>query len=339
MCYTGKTINCEGDIYSLSFSDMHVHLEARGEDGSYVSGTSRRPPITDTNFNEFLKMYIAHGVTLVRNMSGCPEILSLCDKVEKGELLGPHIITTSPIIEGLPPSGPGRMLLPDAETARAVVREIKETGYHAVKIYNNITPVIFDAIMDEAGKIGIKVCGHVPVPTGIDRVLESEMWTYEHVRALPKRVLKQAGQMHKVMTPTLVIEKNDPLYYKNEDAYNKELERAETRCVSHEQLMQWRELQPIVLKHDFRQDRPYEEYRADVKVFIDHGGIVLSGTDSGFPFNVGGESLPMELIELTKGGVTVFESLCTTTVWPAEVLGMAHRRGTIERGKDADLVL
>lgn len=330
-------VDCEGGYLMPSFSDMHVHLEARGKDGSYVSGTHREAPLTDTDFNEFLKSFIANGVTLVRNMAGCQEILDTASAVERGEILGPHIVTTSPITEGTPPSGPGRILLTDEETARAVVRSIKEAGYFAVKIYNNTEPHIFDAVMDEAEKVGIKVCGHVPIPVGIDHALESNMWTFEHVRAFPRRVVKKAGEMRKVWTPTLVIEKCDPLYFKNPKAYKEKLQWAKTRPISYEMLKGWQDLQEIILNHDFRQDRSYEEYRQDVKVFVDHGGIVLSGTDSGFPFCVGGESLPLEIIELTVAGLTPFEALCTTTVWPGKVLGL--ERGTLEEGKDGDLVL
>ena len=45
-------------------------------------------------------LYLANGVTLVRNMWGAPFHLALRRQVQEGRLPGPRIVTTTPIIDG-----------------------------------------------------------------------------------------------------------------------------------------------------------------------------------------------------------------------------------------------
>jgi imidazolonepropionase-like amidohydrolase len=68
--------------------------------------------------------------------------------------------------------------------------------------------------------------------------------------------------------------------------------------------------------------------RAGVKVAImtDHPVIPI-------------ESLPMAAALAVKSGMDSMEALKAITIYPAEILGMDDRLGSIKAGKDADLVL
>ena len=65
----------------------------------------------------------------------------------------------------------------------------------------------------------------------------------------------------------------------------------------------------------------------------------LAGSDAPNPYSVPGFGLHDELALLVKAGFTPVEALQTATRNPAEFLGQLDSRGTIERGKVADLVL
>ena len=65
-------------------ADMHVHLEY-GND----------PRVLD--------LFLANGVTTVRNMDGRPYILEWRDRIARGEMRGPTIHTAGPILDGDPP--------------------------------------------------------------------------------------------------------------------------------------------------------------------------------------------------------------------------------------------
>jgi len=67
--------------------DMHVHLATRPE-----------PELAEKTM---LPMFLSHGIVGVRDMGGPLErLLSLRDRVERGDLNGPRIVTPGPFIKG-----------------------------------------------------------------------------------------------------------------------------------------------------------------------------------------------------------------------------------------------
>ncbi len=69
------------------------------------------------------------------------------------------------------------------------------------------------------------------------------------------------------------------------------------------------------------------------------GVSLLAGTDEMNPYCFPGFSLHDELALLTRAGLTPADSLRCATINPARFLGIEAKRGTIEPGKVADLVL
>ena len=69
------------------------------------------------------------------------------------------------------------------------------------------------------------------------------------------------------------------------------------------------------------------------------GVYVLAGTDSAAPNLVPGFALHQELALLVRAGLTPMHALQTATKNPAEFIGTKQNQGTIEVGKDGDLVL
>jgi imidazolonepropionase-like amidohydrolase len=66
---------------------------------------------------------------------------------------------------------------------------------------------------------------------------------------------------------------------------------------------------------------------------------VVPGTDSGGSFVIPGSGLHQELALLLRAGLTPFEALRAATSNAATVLGLGDRKGSVEIGKDADLIL
>jgi len=80
-------------------------------------------------------------------------------------------------------------------------------------------------------------------------------------------------------------------------------------------------------------------YEKLLKVLYDKGARIVAGTDTGNPFVIAGFSLHEEFQYMNEAGLTPYQVLLTTTKNAAEMLGYEKRLGTIEAGKDADLVL
>ena len=76
-----------------------------------------------------------------------------------------------------------------------------------------------------------------------------------------------------------------------------------------------------------------------VKEFANAGVPLMSGTDAQAPFVYPGFNLHKELKLFVESGVKPFDALKAATITPAKFLGIDTEVGTIEVGKQADLVL
>jgi imidazolonepropionase-like amidohydrolase len=72
-----------------------------------------------------------------------------------------------------------------------------------------------------------------------------------------------------------------------------------------------------------------------VKVLYDAGIPIVAGTDMGFP----GYSLDRELELYVEAGLTPAQAIKTATITPATVMSLDKTTGSIEVGKQADLVI
>ncbi|ATB32254.1 amidohydrolase family protein [Melittangium boletus] len=84
--------------------------------------------------------------------------------------------------------------------------------------------------------------------------------------------------------------------------------------------------------------KAYPRQRALAKRFADSGVRMMVGTDGGALMGPG-LTLRQEFAELAEAGFSPLKILQMATINPAEYLGRRDTMGTIERGRDADMVL
>ena len=82
----------------------------------------------------------------------------------------------------------------------------------------------------------------------------------------------------------------------------------------------------------------YRKVQEFLKRFVQAGGKVYSGTDTAAALTPG-LSLHHEMELLVDAGLTPMQAIQSSTVWAAEILGLADRLGTVEENKLADLVI
>ena len=76
-----------------------------------------------------------------------------------------------------------------------------------------------------------------------------------------------------------------------------------------------------------------------IKALYQQGAILMVSTDSPVSWLVPGFSLHQELEQLVLAGLSNYEALKATTVNPAKWFGPGYNKGSIEVGKQADLLL
>ncbi|WP_439383903.1 amidohydrolase family protein [Amycolatopsis lexingtonensis] len=131
-------------------------------------------------------LFLANGVTGIREMQGYDENRVTRDKIVRGELLGPRVVLGSAIIDG-PVSllGPPVTQVANAEEARAAVRTAAAQGSDFVKVYFYLPRECFTAIADECDRLGLTFAGHWPYRM---RQLEAARYgqrSFEHSFGLP----------------------------------------------------------------------------------------------------------------------------------------------------------
>lgn len=172
-------IDCAGGYLLPGFADMHVHI---GFPALVAHGNEEEHVRLAAEAADDMLLYLANGVTTVRNMSGADFHLRLAAQIDGGRIPGPRLRTTSAILDGVPPVWDFSPRIADAGDARRAVKEIREKGYEAIKVYNHVSAPAYRALIEEGAASGLPVVGHVPFAIGIHGALSAGQHCIEHFR-------------------------------------------------------------------------------------------------------------------------------------------------------------
>jgi imidazolonepropionase-like amidohydrolase len=349
-------------------SDVALPREARVVDGE---GRWLMPGLADMHVHlwnaDHLTLFLANGVTLVRNMWGSPMQLGMRASLADGRLFGPELITAGPLMDGRPPIWQGSTVVDSVEDAHTYVGQVARAGFDLIKVYNHLTPEVYAALVDAAQENDIPVGGHVPDAVGLDGVLATGQHTIEHlsgyldalakpgqdgqmggwtgdpdaldeeaIRELARRTV-QAGTWNCI---TLIVLTR--LVPAAEAAAL--LETPPMRYMDDNTLAGWDPTRDFRTKSmtadDYTKLRKGDAARKKiVKVLYEEGAPILLGTDTPNPFVVPGFSIHQELALLVESGLSPFDALAAGTRDAARSLGQEQLFGTVAVGRRADLLL
>jgi hypothetical protein len=125
---------------------------------------------------------LAAGVTTVRDLANDPDDLNARrDRIEKGEELGPRIISAGFIDGPGPFQGPTKALAATEAEARDWVRKYAAMGYAQIKIYSSLKPELVPVVADEAHKHGMRLSGHIPAGMTAAEGIRAGMDEVQHI--------------------------------------------------------------------------------------------------------------------------------------------------------------
>lgn len=162
---------------TLTFSSEILVLDGTGK---YLI-----PGLIDAHVHLFqsrndLLLYIANGVTEIRELIGEEDHLEWKQEIEAGSI-GPKMHVFSPRIgsfesmEGLMMSfTQGYVNINGPEDARETIQDFYDDGYDGIKIYSQVNKESYIAINKTAKKLGMPVVGHIPWALEF-----SDIWEYE----------------------------------------------------------------------------------------------------------------------------------------------------------------
>ncbi len=330
-------------------ADMQAHVD-------FPRGSLRVPSI-DAGDERILLLWIANGVTTVRNMAGCPTVLDWRDRVARDELLGPTIFTAGPVLDaGKDESGPIHLFLHSAADVRTEVLAQKRAGYDFIKVYNGLTRLEYEAAVVAARESSMMVSGHIPRAPGLeglvamreDSIDHAEEYLYTFLKTddsdariqAAVRLTKDAGI---TVTPTLVTYKTIIAQWTGQ--LGALLARPQLRFLSRVLLTGF--WSPDVNPYTTRKDIPSaadlaKSYRTQERLVLalQQAGVrLLVGTDAPVPVVLPGYSEREELQDLVAAGLTPYQALRAATANAAEFLKQQGEFGVIAEGSRADLIL
>lgn len=131
-------------------------------------------------------LFVASGVTGVRHMFSVNPLYPVRAARAAHPDGGPRVVGTDTLIDG--PGTPFPRLVRQnvwtvttADEARKAVRKTKDAGEDFVKIYSNLSPEAFAAVIDEAGKQKLPVVGHVPARVPVASAAAAGLRCVEHL--------------------------------------------------------------------------------------------------------------------------------------------------------------
>lgn len=345
-----KIINGKGKYLIPGLWDSHVHFN---------SGKT------------FLPLFVANGVTSVREMGGdLQQVKQLREQVANGQLLGPRIKMAGTILEserwinwatGLAKKDNDAKFLEDLskriglvnpDHARETVKKLAEAGVDLIKVRNTHSAETFLALLSEAKKYGLPVAAHAPRMNLIS-ASDGGLKSVEHVDTVAitrgdldlKELARAFARNGTWYAPTLLVQKSWRLTPK--ETLSKILNDVDGKIdkrnlyVSRATLEKWKrdfEMQKNEGSFDWAEQT--RKGMSEFRTMREEGVGVLAATDFGAVLTYPGFSLHDELEALVKeGGLTPFEALQSATKNPPYFFNLQNEIGTIEAGKLADLVL
>jgi imidazolonepropionase-like amidohydrolase len=292
--------------------------------------------------------YLAAGVTTVRDCGNEFSYINAIQKaIDNGQGVGPRILKAG-LIDGTGPRTSGIELADTPAEAARMVQRYKAAGFAQIKLYSSLKPEIVRAICQEAHRAGLTVTGHIPddmnlyqgVAAGMDQV-NHIAYVAELLQRNPDRSLNLSDTTsarvfaflkahHTVIDPTLGVFE---MMFRSTKSDITAIEPAYAKLPL--------PLQGLYLNMGMEPEKapravPFfaSELRL-VKALHDHGIPIVAGTDMVFP----GTSLARELELYVQGGLTPMQALQTATIGAARAMRAEARAGSLDVGKQADLVI
>lgn len=310
-------------------------------------------------------LYLAGGVTSVRDLANNKQLKNLAAQFENNEIIGPNIVIYSGIIDGPGPFANQRNVIENLEEGLAEIQDYKDLGYQQIKLYSSIKPEWVLPLTEKAHELGMRVSGHIPAYMTATQAINQGYNEIQHINMLFLNFLSDT------------IDTRTPLRFTMPAQYGADLDLQSQEYLDFVELLKSKNILvdptvaifenmlvsqsgelsptyqamasrfPIIEQRSFytggipkegeqvsRYHESFEKMLAVVADLFQKGVAIVPGTD-GLP----GFLYHRELELYVQAGIPASEVLKMATIKSAEITGVSELTGSIEVGKHADLIL
>ena len=316
--------------------EAHVHIGMNGEPAMETIMLKETLPMTTIKAAVYAQRDLMAGFTTIRTM-GDKGFLDVALKraIDAGIIDGPRMRVSGQILSIT--GGHGDIALPPEVTftgwsaivdspdeARKAARYQLKMGADIVKMCATggvmsegdepgspqLNEDEMRAAIYEAHKVGKKAAAHAQGTKGIKDAVKAGIDSIEHGIFLDDEVVEMMREKGVYLVATLSAPYNIKKYGVEAGIPDYAVRKTEQVIDAHGASFM-------------------KAYRAGVKIAV--------GTDAGTPFNRHGENA-QELEMMVQAGVKPMDAILAATKWGADLLGMSNIIGTIEAGKEADII-
>lgn len=331
-----EIIDMKGYTVLPGMIDAHMHLGGNGEPNRELAMLKELLPMTTLKAYVNVQADLMAGFTTVRSMGDRGFLdISLKKAIESGLVEGPRMKVSGQAISMTGGHG-DRWLAPEVsvngygviadgpDEVRKAARYQLKMGADFVKLMATggvmsegdepgspqLTEEEMRAATEEAHKVGKKAAAHAQGTQGIKNAIRAGIDSIEHGIFLDDEAIQMMKDKGVFLVATLVAPYNIKKYGREAGIPEHAVRKTEE----------------IISYH---MDSFSRAYKAGVKIAM--------GTDAATPFNKHGENA-QELVLMVENGVKPMDAIMAATKWGSQLLGMEEIVGTLEPGKEADVI-
>ncbi|MBO9664561.1 amidohydrolase family protein [Dokdonella sp.] len=165
-----RTVDGSKRFLAPGLWDMHVHFGGG-------------PELIEEN-QALLPLYVAHGITSIRDCSGdLPEqVLAWRDQIAAGTLSGPQLFTSGAKLEGIKPVWKGTIEVGSEADVDAAIQRLRKDRVDFMKITDStLDPQLFLYALTKAKAAGLRSSGHIPMALTVEQAVDAGISSIEHI--------------------------------------------------------------------------------------------------------------------------------------------------------------
>lgn len=312
-------------------------------------GFTLMPGLIDAHFHydyvkHFPTKFVRNGVTSVRDPGQWIEAYNF--ERQTGDPL-PRLFLTGPHIDFPPPSWPkDSYMVRDKAEVREAMDYLIGKKVSAIKIYQRLPLGLIKEVCDIAHSHGIPVTAHLEI-TDVRQAILAGLDGVEHVTSVGTALISR--RKAEVYRQKMMANNNERLVgrlemWKNIDINSKKADSLINFLVANQTYFT-----PTLGPYEYRIDCEHKDSVAfiafqNMKAFISrcqkaNVKITVGSHGPWVPFAEKGWSYQHEMELLAETGMNNMKIIQASTIENARFLKIDHRLGSIEKGKQADLIL